>query len=311
MELRQLQYLVAVVEEGGFTRAAERLHLAQPGISAQIRRLERELGQRLLDRTGRTVTPTEAGEAVLPYARAALAAVEGVRQTAQAHAGLLTGQVAVGMVAGVAGGPVPAGTPDLAALLADFHTEHPGVEISLRESTSERMLTAVRRGELDLALVGLETAGAPPGLALHLVVDLPLVAAIAPGHPLAADPGPLPVAALAGHPLIGLPPGTGLRGALEQACAEAGVRPRVAFEASTPALLARLAARGLGVAVLPRPAPDGAPGLRLRRLTGPEPRGRVALVWPAAGPARPAARALLARLRAAFDAAGPLTPSDA
>ncbi|MFE6865631.1 LysR family transcriptional regulator [Kitasatospora sp. NPDC057692] len=309
MELRQLQYLVAVVEEGGFTRAAERLHLAQPGISAQIRRLERELGQRLLDRTGRSVTPTEAGAAVLPYARAALAAVEGVRQTAQAHAGLLTGQVAVGMVAGVPGGSDERGS-DLAAVLAAFHTEHPGVEISLREATSEWMLTALRRGELDLAVVGLESAEPPPGLDLQLVVDLPLVAATAPGHPFAADPGPLPVADLAGHPLIGLPPGTGVRGALERACTEAGVRPRVAFEASTPPLLAHLAARGLGVAVLPQPAPGAAEalGLHVRRLVAPEPRGRVALAWPAAGPARPAARALLARLRGAFAAAGPVTP---
>ncbi|MEV6975415.1 LysR substrate-binding domain-containing protein [Kitasatospora sp. NPDC093806] len=306
MELRQLQYLVAVVEEGGFTRAAERLHLAQPGVSAQIRQLERELGQQLLDRSGRSVTPTEVGAAVLPYARAALAAVEGVRQTAEGYAGLLRGQVAVGMVAGAAGtGPgsgSAAGEFDLAGVLADFHAEHPGVDISLTESTSERMIAALRRGELDLAVVGLAGTDPPAGVEIHLVVDVPLVAALAPADPLAADPGPLPVAALADRPLIGLPPGTGLRGALERACAEAGVRPRVAFEASAPPLLARLAARGLGVAVLPELTPDAATvlGVRTRRLVAPEPRGRVALAWPTMGPARPAARALLARLRTAF-----------
>ncbi|KOG56021.1 LysR family transcriptional regulator, partial [Streptomyces varsoviensis] len=79
MELRQLEYLVAVVEEASFTKAAARLHVAQPGVSAQVRQLERELGQSLLDRSGRTVRPTEAGAAVLPYARAALAAVDGAR----------------------------------------------------------------------------------------------------------------------------------------------------------------------------------------------------------------------------------------
>lgn len=76
MELRQLRYLVTIVEAGGFTRAAERVHVAQPGVSAQIRQLERELGQELLDRSGRTVRLTDAGAAVLPYARAALRAIE-------------------------------------------------------------------------------------------------------------------------------------------------------------------------------------------------------------------------------------------
>src|SRR5215218_4902710 len=98
MELRQLEYLVAVVDHGGFTRAAERLHVAQPGISAQIRRLEAELGQELLDRSGRRVRPTAAGDAVLPYARAALQAVRGVRQAIDEVSGLLRGHVAVGTV---------------------------------------------------------------------------------------------------------------------------------------------------------------------------------------------------------------------
>ncbi|MFE0733578.1 LysR family transcriptional regulator [Streptomyces sp. NPDC058855] len=92
MELHRLRYFVTVVEEGSFTRAAARLRLAQPGLSAQIARLERELGQRLLDRTGRAVTPTEVGAAVLPYARAALAAAEAVRDTAAEFAGLLRGR---------------------------------------------------------------------------------------------------------------------------------------------------------------------------------------------------------------------------
>src|SRR3954469_17927387 len=98
MELRQLEYFVTVVEEAGFTRAAARLHVAQPGVSAQIRRLERELGQDLLDRSGRTVRLTEVGAAVLPYARAALDAVAGARLAVDEMTGLLRGQVAVGML---------------------------------------------------------------------------------------------------------------------------------------------------------------------------------------------------------------------
>src|SRR5215469_11798639 len=105
MELRQLQYLVAVAEEASFTRAAAKAHVAQPGVSAQIRRLETELGQALLDRSGGTVRVTEAGAAVLPYARAVLAAVAGIRDTVDALAGRPRSGGARARRGGVGGGP--------------------------------------------------------------------------------------------------------------------------------------------------------------------------------------------------------------
>ena len=150
MELRQLEYFVAVAEEASFTRAAARVHVAQPGVSAQIRQLERELGQPLFDRSGRTVRLTEAGAAVLPYARAALEAVDGVRLAVDEIAGLLRGHVNIGMVTAWA-------SPDLPDLLAAFHRQHPGVEITLTESNSDQMLDALQTGHLDVALVGLAT----------------------------------------------------------------------------------------------------------------------------------------------------------
>ncbi|MEU1133072.1 LysR family transcriptional regulator [Streptomyces sp. NPDC005900] len=303
MELRQLRYFVAVVEEANFTRAAARLHLAQPGVSAQIRRLERELGHRLLDRSGRTVTPTEVGRAVLAHARAALAAAEGARRTADEFTGLLRGHVSLGLVSGAATGEF-----DVVSVLADFHDAHPRVEISLTEDTSDRMLAALRRGELDFALLGLTSREPPPDVALDVVVDEPLVAAVAPGDPLLRpeDRASVPLAELAGRPLISLPRGTGLRGVLDAACAEAGFRPVIAFEAASPEVLTRLAARGLGVAVLPALPEGTAAGLGLRTLplTDPRPRGRIALTWRADGPATPAARALLACLRAELNGAG-------
>ncbi|MGV2921730.1 LysR family transcriptional regulator [Streptomyces alfalfae] len=299
MELRQLRYFVAVVEEAGFTRAAARLHLAQPGVSAQVRQLERELGHRLLDRSRGAVTLTEVGRAVLPYARAALAAAEGARRTAEEFTGLLRGQVTLGLVSGAATEEF-----DVVSVVADFHDEHPRVEISLTEDTSDRMLAALRRGELDIALLGLASDEVPAGVSLAVVVDEPLVAAVAPGDPLLRPEGRVhvPLAELAERPLISLPRGTGLRGVLERACAEAGFRPRVAFEAAAPALLTRLAVRGLGVAVLPALPDEVAASLGLRTLviTDPRPRGRIALAWRADGPAGPAARALLGRLRTAF-----------
>ncbi|MFB7505657.1 LysR family transcriptional regulator [Streptomyces broussonetiae] len=293
MELRQLRYFVTVVEEAGFTRAAEQLHLAQPGLSAQVRQLERELGQPLLDRSGRSVRPTEVGEAVLPYARAALAAVEGIRQTVQEYTGLLRGRVAVGLVPGTL-----AHAFDVAGLLADFHAAHPHVEVTLTEDTTDRMLAALRRGELDLAVTAVADQP-PPGLAVHVVIDEPLVASAAPGHPLLAGydgTGGVPLTALRGHRLISLPRGTGTRAVLERLCAEAGFRPHIAIEAATPDALVRLAAHGLGVAVVPGLLPR--PGLTALPLDDARARGRVALAWRAEGPMTPAARELLGRLRA-------------
>jgi Transcriptional regulator len=288
MELRQLEYFVAVAEEGGFTRAAERVHVAQPGVSAQIRRLERELGVELLDRTGRSVRLTEAGAAVLPYARAALAAVAGARLAADELTGLLRGRVAVGTVTshGV----------DMAGLLAAFHRDHPGVEITLTTANTDRLLDDLRTGRLDAAIVSIGAA-APPGLAIHVVDDQPIVAAVAHDHELAVQ-RVISLATLRDRPLISLPPGTGLRARLDEACAAAGFTPRVVFEAADPETLARLAEHRLGVAILPGAfAESRAATLRAVRIDPPALRGRLALAWRAEGPVSPAARALIARAR--------------
>ncbi|MGW7437315.1 LysR family transcriptional regulator substrate-binding protein [Streptomyces sp. NPDC054849] len=145
----------------------------------------------------------------------------------------------------------------------------------------------------------------PPGISCQVVIDDPLVAAVRADDPLVAQSagGGIPLAALRERALISLPRGTGLRGVLERACAEAGFAPRVEFEAAAPAVLVRLAARGLGVAVVPSGAESGADGrdgggVRALRITEPALNGRVALAWRTAGPAGPAARRLLGRLRA-------------
>ncbi|MFJ2306694.1 LysR family transcriptional regulator [Streptomyces sp. NPDC087787] len=299
MELRQLRYFVSVVEEGGFTRAAARLHLAQPGLSAQIRQLEKELGQPLLDRSGRSVTPTEVGRAVLPQARAALAAAEAVQQTVDAYTGLLHGRVTLGLVSGATGHAF-----DVAAFLADFHDAHPSVELALTEDTTERMQAALLAGELDIALLGPVEEVPPPKVAFRMVIDVPLVAAAAPGVPFLdrVDGTSVPLADLRDSPLICLPHGTGVRAALERGCSQVGFRPRVAFEAAAPHVLARLAARGLGIAVLPA-GEDEFPldrQLRTLRIAGPGMRARIALAWRTTGPSSPAARVLLDCLREAL-----------
>ncbi|WIY05486.1 LysR family transcriptional regulator [Amycolatopsis mongoliensis] len=289
MELHQLAYFVAVAEEGNFTRAAERLHVAQPGVSAQIRRLERELGQELLDRSGRTVRLTDVGAAALPHARAALAAVKGVREAVDELAGLVRGQVAIGAV--TSAGPVR--LPDL---LARFHERYPAVEITLSEANSDTMLAALREGRLDLAVVGLST-DPPPGIATQVLIDEPFLAVTAPSGPL-ADRAEVVIADLAGLPLMALPKGTGLRTALDAAFAREGLMPRIAFEAADPNVLVQLATRGLGVAVVPESlARYHEAELRVVTIAGPGLRGVLALAWRTDGPLSPAARALIAFAR--------------
>lgn len=290
MELRHLQYFVAVVEEASFTKAAQRLHVAQPGVSAQVRQLERELGEELLDRSGRSVRMTQAGAAVLPFARDALAAADGARQVVDEVRGLLRGRVAVGMVTGC-------GAVDIPNLLSGFHSAHPAVEIVLSEANSDELLDAVRSGHLDLAWVGL--AGAPPiGVDTQVVVDESLVAAVGYGDALAGR-SVIRLSDLRDRPLISLPRGTGLRACLDDACVIAGFTPTIAFEANSPGMLAQLAGQGLGTAILPASVAtamsDQVHALKVRT---PALRSRVEIAWRADGHIGTAASALIRDARA-------------
>jgi DNA-binding transcriptional LysR family regulator len=289
MELRQLEYFVAVAEEASFTKAARRVHVAQPGVSAQIRRLERELGHELLDRSGRTVRVTEVGRSVLPHARAALAAVAAARTAVDDLAGLVRGHVAVGMVTACA-------SLDLTDLLAGFNRLHPGVEISLSEGNSDQLLQGLRGSTLDLAWVGL--AGLrPTGIETLVLIDEGHVAAVPFDDALASKPA-IRLSALRERALISMPVGTGLRTCLDDACAAAGFEPRVALEASAPNIIAELALRGLGVAILPESvAAAYAAQLHGVAITHPRLRSRIELAWRAGGGSSPAARALIAYAR--------------
>jgi len=279
MELRQLEYLVEVSAEASFTKAAAKLHVAQPGVSAQIRQLERELGQPLLDRSGRTVRPTEVGAAVLPYARAALQAVAGVRLAVDELTGLLHGHV----------------------VLADFHRHHPAVEMTLKEDNSDRLLDSLADGQLDMAVVGM-SGNARPGIATHVAADEPLVAAVSHTHPL-ANRTTITLKALHGLPLLSLPRGTGLRACIDNACVSAGFEAHIAIEASDPQVLAKFAARNFGVAILPRSIANAYPDdLHPIAITRPRLRAHLELAWRADGPASPAARALIAHTRTALSA---------
>jgi DNA-binding transcriptional LysR family regulator len=232
---------------------------------------------------------------VLPFARAALDAVARARLAVDELAGLVRGQVTVGMVSGCA-------LPVLAELLASFHKQYPGVAISLTEDNSDRLLEMLRDGRLDLALIGSAGAEAEGStkISTAVLIDEELVAAVPPGHPLAGRET-LTITSLRDVPLVCLPRGTGVRAALDAACAAAGFEPRIVFEASALPMVVTMAAQGLGLAVVPAsvanaPHADGAPVIV--PIAHPEVRSRLELAWPEAASGNPAARVLTEQARA-------------
>lgn len=289
MELRQLEYLVAVAEERNFTRAAERMHVSQSGISAQIRQLERDLGAQLIDRSSRTATLTTAGKAAIAHARAALTSAEAVRQAVDEVTTLIRGRLVVGMVTACT-------VTGLFDALAAFHTAHPGVEITLVEDGSDRLVDKVRSGAVDLALVGSASAP-PPGLDALQIVSERLVAASPPGHPLTGLRR-VRIEDLARHPIVCMPKGTGIRTVFDQACAAVGARPEIALQASAPDAVADLATRGLGVAILSESMAGGYDGLVARVIDDVGIPAVLALVWGQTG--TPALREFVRHCRLAF-----------
>jgi DNA-binding transcriptional LysR family regulator len=243
VELRQLRYFAAVARRRHFT-AAEAIGVAQPALSQQIKLLERELGVMLLDRTGRRVRLTPAGEAFLVRAERVLAEVVSAQAEMAEFAGAVRGRVVVGTLPSLAEHQLP-------RLVAGFHARHPGLELVLREERTANLLALLGNGEVELALLHQPAAVADAAITLEPLFTEELVAVVAPGHALAAR-GTLPVAALRDEPFILTKSGSVIRDTILAACAVAGFVPHVAFESGGAATVRALAAAGLGVAILPR-----------------------------------------------------------
>jgi LysR family transcriptional regulator, transcription activator of glutamate synthase operon len=286
MELRQLRYLVALADERHFTRAAAREHVAQPALSQQIRRLERELGLPLVERTTRRVALTEAGVRLAERARRALGEIEAGQAELQALAGIRTGRVGIGAIQAL--GPL-----DLPLLLAAFHERHPGVELAVREEPSETLAAMVQEGSLDLAFLSTGEGSARGRLALRRLATEELVALLPANHPLATRRR-LRIGELRDEQFIGYREGATIRQVLVSAAGEAGFHPRFAFESNEVPRIRALVARGLGVAVLPRSAGHPAtPELVTVTLRGPTLRRDVTLAWLSGRAHSPAAAAFL------------------
>jgi DNA-binding transcriptional LysR family regulator len=295
MELRHLRYFVAVAEEGSFTRAAERLWIAQPGLSTQIRRLESELGVQLFERHTRGVDLTNAGELFLERARAALAAAEAARSTCRDLEAGLVGTIRLGISTG-------AGWHHAPELLETFGRERPAVEITVFESYGGTLLRDLRDGRLD-AVLAPSLFGSSELFRKELGREPWLVLA-GPGHRLAGASGPVEAHELRGERLVvtGHRDGAAYDRAGVETLEELGVTPELRRGGSGPALFAGVAS-GDALALTTSPGAAVA-GMVARRL---EPMRCLAfaLLWRDETPAP----ALSQFIRAAATFAEPARPT--
>ncbi len=293
MELRQLRYLVALAEERSFTRAAAREHIAQPALSQQIRRLEAEVGVALVERTTRRVSLTGAGEMLVARGRRVLVEVEAAQAELQALTGIHTGLVRIGAMHTM--GPV-----DLSLVLSIFHHRHPGVELNVREQSSEELAEMLRDDELDLAFLSVTERVESHGLGLHQMVSEELVVILARDHPLGAR-RQIRMSELAAENFISWREGARLRELLVNAGRSAGFEPRVMLASNESERIRRLVARGLGVAILPRSDAEKAGAeVAVARLIQPALTRDITLAWREERRLAPAATEFLELARATF-----------
>jgi LysR family transcriptional regulator, transcription activator of glutamate synthase operon len=293
MDLRQLRYLVALAEEQNFTRAAIREHIAQPALSQQIRRLEDELGVTLVERTTRHMSLTDAGDLLVARARRIMAEVDAAHAELDALKGIDVGHVRVGAIHTM--GPI-----DVSIALAIFHERHPGVELTVREESSEELAEMIRDDELDLAFLSVTERIESHGLALHQLVSEELVVLLAPEHRLAGRRR-VRMAELRDEEFISYRPGARLRELLVVAGRHAGFEPRVKLESNESQRVRRLVARGMGVAILPR-SDAVSPGAEVAvvALTDPPLSRDITLAWRQERRHPPAVAAFLALARETF-----------
>jgi DNA-binding transcriptional LysR family regulator len=284
LNLRLLSYWLTVVEEGSVTAAARRIGVPQPSLSQQIRTLERAVGGALLERMPTGVRLTDAGHAFLPEAEVALAAAERATRAAREALGLERGLLQIGTYSSLASGP-------LLTSLRTWRERHPGVQVRLLELSHHELLEGIERGVADFGV-----GYAPPTWpgSVERIGWEEFVLVLPPGDP-ADDGAPIELAQLADREWVLYDPRLGLAHLANDACAEAGFRPRVAIQTSQVEAAARMAVVGLGPALVPRKNVPRDLAHAVRPLARPP-------VWEIAAFTRrswsPAAEAYLAILRA-------------
>lgn len=248
MELRHLRYFVAVAEELSFIRAAARLRLAQPSLSAQIRALEEEMGVTLLDRSRNHVLLTDAGRVFLAEAQELLARADSaVKRAREASHGLI-GELRIGTVA-------PLSMSFLPASLAAFHRAYPEIAVTVKESALLQLARGVADGQLHLAFIPMPQCDRKEmeKLSYRLLLSSPILAVLNPRHPLASQPD-ISIRDLRHETFLQMRihQSDGHRRWMESVCKQAGFKPRFGAEAESPEGLASMVALGGGVSMLAR-----------------------------------------------------------
>jgi DNA-binding transcriptional LysR family regulator len=249
VQLHQIRYVVTLAEEGQFVRAASRLHVAQPSISAAVRALEVELGAALFDRSRQGAVLTAAGEAFLPWARQVLADCDAGVAAVEALAGLERGRVTLGATPSLT-------TTFLPAVVAAFRRDHPAVDLLVDEAGSGDLVRSLERSLVDVALIILPVAGS--WLETRPLGEEELVLAV-PRHDPLAQREQLQLADLRDVPLVMFRNGYDLREATLAACRSAGFQPTFAVEGLEMDGVLAMAGAGVGAAVVPASVvpPDG------------------------------------------------------
>lgn len=272
VQFQQLQYFVAVAETRHFTRAAERVHVAQPSLSQQIRALERELGADLFVRARGNIALTDAGETLLPLARRILADADTARQEVQELVQLRRGRVRLGATPSLCTGLLP-------DVLRAFHDRYPGIQLLIEEGGSRDLVRELARGALDLALIVLPLPAPAPALTTVELLREDLVVVSSPDEPA---PGrgrrTVEIADLADERLVMFRHGYDLRELTVAACRAAGFEPEFAVEGGEMDAVLGFVRAGLGVAVVPRMvATRAGRGLRVTPLARPGLQRAIAL----------------------------------
>jgi DNA-binding transcriptional LysR family regulator len=293
LNLERLRVLRAVAVTGSVAGAASTLHVTNSAVSQQMARLEREVGQPLVERQGRGIRLTEAGLLLARDADDLLTRAEGVAARVAGHRGAVTGPLPVAAFATAARGLLP-------AVLTDLRAHHPGLAVSLSELEPHDSIPALSHGHIDIAVAqdwAEDALPVPDGLSRRHLLDDVFDVALPAGHPLAGR-GAVTIADLTGQDWIGWSPGQICHDWLIRTLPAPGTEPRIAHTASEHSTQLALVAAGLGAAVIPRlgrePAPPGVSFVPI----DPPPVRRVFALWRAASTARPAIKVTLDTLSA-------------
>ncbi len=242
MELRQLQYAIQIAIERNFSRAAEKLHIAQPSLSQQLSKLEKEIGVLLFQRTTNSVELTHAGSLFVEKSQKILDMVEQLKQEMEDISQMKKGKLVVGSM------PIT-GSTILPLVLPVFQKAYPDIEINLIEETSDNLETLTTSGKTDISLLSLPLKD--DSLMYETLLEEEIVIAVPPQHPFSSRKEPIQLKELAQERFIALKKGQGFHKLTMDLCMQAGFTPNIVFESSNMETVQSLVAAGMGIAFVP------------------------------------------------------------